>query len=184
MLEIQSSLLRLKLVWYLAYWSLKSLPYLKKDFDFIIELSGKVFKLKNNFSQVLKMILRCNRNSLYLTLLFIRCLLRATVHFKFFLPIAPLLPKFKSCYSQTCSQRSFRFLWLFETNLHINNFDRFPLVQNFLMGNGNSLPDIPGGGNEGYHVLRVQVNINIIAFEFLNFTMRFFLRIFSVFTII
>jgi len=26
------------------------------------------------------------------------------------------------------------------------------------MGNGNSLPDIPGGGNEGYHVLRVQDN--------------------------
>ena len=25
------------------------------------------------------------------------------------------------------------------------------------MGNSNSLPEIPGGGTDGYHVLRVQV---------------------------
>ena len=33
------------------------------------------------------------------------------------------------------------------------------------MGNSNSLPDIPGGGTDGYHVLRVQVR-----FEFLILT--------------
>ena len=27
------------------------------------------------------------------------------------------------------------------------------------MGNSNSLPDIPGGGTDGYHVLRVQVKV-------------------------
>ena len=26
------------------------------------------------------------------------------------------------------------------------------------MGNSNSLPEIPGGGTDGYHVLRVQVS--------------------------
>ena len=30
------------------------------------------------------------------------------------------------------------------------------------MGNSNSLPDIPGGGTDGYHVLRVQVNVVLL----------------------
>ena len=30
------------------------------------------------------------------------------------------------------------------------------------MGNSNSLPDIPGGGTDGYHVLRVQVNFVLL----------------------
>ena len=30
-------------------------------------------------------------------------------------------------------------------------------IQIVLMGNSNSLPEIPGGGTDGYHVLRVQV---------------------------
>lgn len=29
------------------------------------------------------------------------------------------------------------------------------------MGNSNSLPEIPGGGTDGYHVLRVQVGITL-----------------------
>ena len=36
------------------------------------------------------------------------------------------------------------------------------------MGNSNSLPEIPGGGTDGYHVLRVQVRI-LIQYEIFRF---------------
>jgi len=40
------------------------------------------------------------------------------------------------------------------------------------MGNSSSLPEIPGGGTEGYHVLRVQVILEFFGFFFFGFFIR------------
>lgn len=43
--------------------------------------------------------------------------------------------------------------YLYRQKIKLYFYSEFPVK----MGNSNSLPEIPGGGTDGYHVLRVQV---------------------------
>ena len=46
-----------------------------------------------------------------------------------------------------------KYLYRLNFRLKLYFYSEFPVK----MGNSNSLPEIPGGGTDGYHVLRVQV---------------------------